>query len=45
MFDQGIELAYLESSNPLNLLLCKRHVFEVLGTIPVNLFMPIFPIL
>ncbi len=37
--------AYLESTNPENTPLCKRHGFEVLGTIQVGASPPIFPML
>lgn len=45
MFDKDNGLAYLESSNPRNVSLYKRHGFEVLGTIQVNSSPPIFPML
>lgn len=37
--------AYLESTNPKNLSLYRRHGFEVLGTIRVGASPPIFPVL
>jgi ribosomal protein S18 acetylase RimI-like enzyme len=37
--------AYLESSNPANVLLYQRHGFEVLDTIQVGSSPPIFPML
>ena len=38
-------LAYLESSNPRNISLYKRHGFETLGTIQVDEFPPIVPMI
>jgi ribosomal protein S18 acetylase RimI-like enzyme len=43
--DRDSKLAYLESSNPKNISLYKRHGFEVLGTIQVGTSPPIFPML
>jgi len=43
--DRENELAYLESSNPRNIPLYKRHGFEVLGTIQVGSSPPLFPML
>jgi ribosomal protein S18 acetylase RimI-like enzyme len=37
--------AYLESTNPKNISLYKRHGFEVLGTIQVGTSPPLFPML
>ena len=45
MFDNYNVLAYLESSNPRNIQFYKRHGFELLGTIQVDMFPPIFPML
>ena len=45
MCDQDNKYAYLESSNPRNIPLYKRHGFEVLGTIQVNTSPSIFPML
>jgi len=45
MFDNLNALAYLESSNPRNISFYKRHGFELLGTIEVNNFPPLFPML
>lgn len=44
-FDNENVLAYLESSNPRNVPLYERHGFQVLGTIKVNNFPPIIPML
>jgi ribosomal protein S18 acetylase RimI-like enzyme len=44
-FDNENVLAYLESSNPRNIPLYERHGFEVLGTIEVEKFPPIVPML
>ena len=44
-FDSDNVMAYLESSNPRNITLYERHGFEVLGTIHVNEFPPIVPML
>jgi len=41
--DRNKELAYLESSNPLNQGLYERHGFETLGTIQVGASPPICP--
>jgi ribosomal protein S18 acetylase RimI-like enzyme len=43
--DRDKKLAYLESSNPKNMTLYKRHGFELLGTIQVGASPPIFPML
>jgi len=43
--DKESMLAYLESSNPRNIQFYKRHGFELLGTIQVDSFPPIFPML
>jgi ribosomal protein S18 acetylase RimI-like enzyme len=43
--DEAGELAYLESSNPRNISLYRRHGFEVLGTIQVGSSPPITPML
>lgn len=43
--DRENELAYLESSNPRNISLYKRHGFELLGTIQVGSSPPVFPML
>ncbi len=43
--DKDNSLAYLESSNPRNIPFYKRHSFELLGTIQVKKFPPIFPML
>jgi ribosomal protein S18 acetylase RimI-like enzyme len=43
--DQDNKFAYLESSNPRNIPLYKRHGFELLGTIQVNTSPSIFPML
>ena len=43
--DREKKLAYLESSNPRNIPLYKRHGFEILGTIQVGSSPPIFPML
>jgi GNAT superfamily N-acetyltransferase len=45
MCDKDNSLAYLESSNPRNIPFYKRHGFELLGTIQVKKFPPIFPML
>jgi ribosomal protein S18 acetylase RimI-like enzyme len=37
--------AYLESSNPANIPLYRRHGFEVMGTIQVGSSPPVFPML
>lgn len=44
-FDSENILAYLESSNPRNISLYERHGFEILGTIQVDNFPPIVPML
>lgn len=44
-FDNDNVLAYLESSNPRNVPLYERHGFKMLGTIQINSFPPIFPML
>jgi ribosomal protein S18 acetylase RimI-like enzyme len=44
-FDNDNVLAYLESSNPRNIPLYERHGFKTLGTIQVNNFPPIVPML
>jgi len=43
--DRENEPAYLESSNPRNIPLYKRHGFELLGTIQVGSSPPLFPML
>ena len=43
--DREKKLAYLESSNPRNIPLYKRHGFEILGTIQVGSSPPVFPML
>ncbi|MEK6325093.1 MAG: GNAT family N-acetyltransferase [Acidobacteriota bacterium] len=43
--DRENKLAYLESTNPRNIPLYKRHGFEVMGTIQVGSSPPIFPML
>lgn len=43
--DRDNALAYLESSNPRNIPLYKRHGFELLGAIQVGSSPPIFPML
>lgn len=43
--DSDNVLAYLESSNPRNIPLYERYGFEVIGTIKVNEFPPIVPML
>lgn len=43
--DRDRTIAYLESSNPTNLALYKRHGFELLSTIQVGTSPPIFPML
>jgi len=43
--DKDNSLAYLESSNPRNIPFYKRHGFDLLGTIQVKEFPPIFPML
>jgi ribosomal protein S18 acetylase RimI-like enzyme len=43
--DRENKLAYLESSNPRNIPLYKRHGFELLGTIQVGSSPPLFPML
>ena len=43
--DRDQKLAYLESSNPKNISLHKRHGFELLGTIQVGTSPPICPML
>jgi ribosomal protein S18 acetylase RimI-like enzyme len=45
MCDQDNKYAYLESSNPRNIPLYKRHGFEMLGTIQVNTSPTISPML
>jgi ribosomal protein S18 acetylase RimI-like enzyme len=44
-FDKDNFFTYLESSNPRNIPLYERHGFKVLGTIQVNKFPPIVPML
>jgi len=44
-FDKENILTYLESSNPKNIPFYKRHGFELLGTIEVNKFPSLFPML
>ena len=44
-FDNENVLAYLESSNPRNIPLYERHGFKVLGTIGIDQFPPIVPML
>jgi ribosomal protein S18 acetylase RimI-like enzyme len=43
--DREKKLAYLESTNPRNITLYKRHGFEILATIQVGSSPPIFPML
>jgi ribosomal protein S18 acetylase RimI-like enzyme len=43
--DRDKKFAYLESSNPKNMTLYKRHGFELLGTIQVGASPPICPML
>jgi ribosomal protein S18 acetylase RimI-like enzyme len=43
--DRDLISAYLESSNPRNISLYKRHGFELLGTIQVGSSPPLFPML
>lgn len=43
--DRDNKLAYLESTNPKNIPLYKRHGFELLGTVQVGKSPPIFPML
>ncbi|HET6780548.1 MAG TPA: GNAT family N-acetyltransferase [bacterium] len=43
--DRDQKLAYLESTNPKNIPLYKRHGFELLGTIQVGTSPPLFPML
>ncbi len=45
VFDKDNSLAYLESSNPRNISFYQRHGFELLGTIEVDKFPPLFPML
>jgi ribosomal protein S18 acetylase RimI-like enzyme len=45
IFDKDNSLAYLESSNPKNIPFYQRHGFEQLGTIEVDEFPPLFPML
>lgn len=45
IFDKDNALAYLESSNARNLHFYQRHGFELLGTIEVEKFPPLFPML
>ena len=45
IFDKDNSLAYLESSNPKNIPFYQRHGFELLGTIEVDDFPPLFPML
>lgn len=45
IFDKDNSLAYLESSNARNLPFYQRHGFELLGTIEVEKFPPLFPML
>jgi len=45
IFDRENVMAYLESSNPRNISLYKRHGFELLGTIQTNTSPSIFPML
>lgn len=44
-FDNENVSAYLESSNPRNISLYERHGFEILGTIQIDRFPPIVPML
>jgi len=43
--DHDQTMAYLESSNPRNISLYKRHGFELLGNIQVGTSPPVFPML
>jgi GNAT superfamily N-acetyltransferase len=43
--DQDHVAAYLESTNPANITLYRRHGFEVLGTIQMGSSPPLFPML
>ena len=43
--DHEQTMAYLESSNPRNISLYKRHGFELLGTIQMGTSPPVFPML
>ena len=43
--DREQTMAYLESSNPRNISLYKRHGFELLGTIQMGTSPPVFPML
>ena len=43
--DRDQTLAYVESSNPRNISLYKRHGFELLGTIQMGTSPPVFPML
>jgi ribosomal protein S18 acetylase RimI-like enzyme len=43
--DRDRSLAYLESSNPRNILLYEKHGFELLGTIQAGASPPIYPML
>ena len=43
--DRDKKFTYLESSNPKNMTLYKRHGFELLGTIQLGASPPIFPML
>jgi ribosomal protein S18 acetylase RimI-like enzyme len=45
IFDNNNLLGYLESSNPRNISFYQRHGFELLGTIEVDKFPPLFPML
>lgn len=45
IFDKDNALAYLESSNAKNLSFYQHHGFELLGTIEVEKFPPLFPML
>jgi GNAT superfamily N-acetyltransferase len=44
-FDRDNKIAYLESSNPRNISLYKRHVFELLGSIQIGTSPSIAPML
>lgn len=45
IFDSQNTLAYLESSNPKNISFYQRHGFELLGSIEIEKFPPIYPML
>ena len=45
VFDRDHVVAYLESSNPRNIPLYRRHGFELIGAIQVGASPPIFPML